>query len=337
MKRSIVSLTEIADLRTLSYALWRAARSKRDRPEVKKFVANWADELTRLSHDTLNETLALGRFNFFRIYDPKPREISAPSFRERVLHHALIYHIGPILDRAAVFDSYACRKNKGNVRAVKRAQQHLRRFPWYVKIDISHFFDSIDHEILKSLLSRKLKSKGVLTLCGRIIDSYHTQPGNGLPIGALTSQFFANYYLNSLDRLLLEGFKVSGMVRYMDDVVWWLQDKDTAKATLDKVRTFLFQQLALEIKENPRIQRSRCGLPLCGYRILPGTIRLSRRRQRLYKDACKQWQTVFQQGWIGPQHLQLCYDAARSITAHADAVAFRRSIHAKTFHFSEEV
>lgn len=337
MKRSTVGLVEIADFTTLSYAFWRAARSKRDRAEVKKFVANWDDELARLSHDILNETLTLGKFNFFRIYDPKPREISAPSFPERVLHHALIYHIGPVLDRAAVFDSYACRKDKGAVRAVKRAQQHLRRFPWHVQIDISRFFDSVDHEILKSLLSRKLKNKGVLTLCSRIIDAYHTQPGNGLPIGALTSQYFANYYLNSLDRLLLEGCKVSGMVRYMDDVVWWLKDKDAAKDTLEKARTFLFQQLALEIKENPCIQRSRCGLRLCGYRILPVTIRLSRRRQRLYKHACKQWETAFQQGWINSQQLQLCYDAARSITAHADAAAFRRKIHAKTLHFSEEV
>ena len=146
MKRSAVSLAEVADYNTLNYAFWRAARGKRDRLEVKRFEANLEHELYRLSSDIVHETLDLGVFNSFRVYDPKPREINAPSFRERVLHHALMYHIGPVLERAAVFDSYACRKNKGVVRAVQRAQQHLQRFPWYAQIDISRYFDSIDHE-----------------------------------------------------------------------------------------------------------------------------------------------------------------------------------------------
>lgn len=331
MKRSGVSLAEIADIKTLSYAFWRAARGKQDRWEVRKFAENLEAELAGLSRDILSGAFEPGRFNTFRIYDPKPRVISAPSFRERVLHHALMYHLGPVLDRTAVFDSYACRLYKGAARAVKRAQQHLRRFPWYVQIDIAGYFDSIDHEILKSLLAGKFKDRGVLSLCGRIIDAYHTAPGQGLPIGALTSQNFANFYLNGLDRFLLEQCKVSALVRYMDDVVWWQQDKETAKATLEQARTFLFRELALEIKPGCRIQRSRSGLRFCGYRILPGTIRLSRRRQRRYKTACKQWEAAYRQGWIDQYQLQRCYAAAYSITAQADAASFRRNFHARNF------
>lgn len=337
MRRSAASLEDIADFKTLSYAFWRAARGKRECSEVKRFAANLDAELACLSQGILNDSLELGKFNTFRIFDPKPRQISAPAFRERVLHHALIYHIGPVLDRAAVFDSYACRKDKGTVRAVKRAQQHLRRFPWYVQIDVARFFDSIDHKTLKYLLARKLKNRGALDLCGRIIDSYHTRPGQGLPIGALTSQYFANYYLNGLDRFLLETCRVSGMVRYMDDVVWWHQEKEAARNTLLKVKSFLFQELALDVKENGRIQRSRCGLRLCGYRILPGIIRLSRRRQKLYKAACKRWEGAYRQGWIDTQQLQICYDAARSITAHSQATSFRREFHARNIYFAEEV
>jgi len=337
MKRNAVSLEDIAGIETLSYAFWRAARGKRDRSEVKRFAANLDAELACLSQGILSGSLELGKFNTFRIFDPKPRQISAPAFRERVLHHALIYHIGPVLDRAAVYDSYACRKDKGTVRAVKRAQQHLRRFPWYVQIDIARFFDSIDHGILKYLLSRKLKNRGILDLCGRIIDTYHTRPGQGLPIGALTSQYFANYYLNGLDRFLLETCRVAGMVRYMDDVVWWHQEKEAAGHTLAKVKSFLFQGLALDVKENCRIQRSTCGLRFCGYRVLPGIIRLSRRRKKLYKTACKRWEEAYRRGWIDARQLQICYDAARAITAHSGATSFRREFHKRNIQFAEEV
>ena len=337
MKRSSVSLAEVADCNTLSYAFWRAARGKRDRLEVKRFEANLDQQLSSLSHDILHETLNLGTFNSFRVYDPKPREINAPAFRERVLHHALMYHIGPVLERTAVFDSYACRKNKGAVRAVKRAQHHLRRFPWYVQIDIARYFDSIDHEILKMLLARKLKNRGLLRLCSRIIDSYHVQPGCGLPIGALTSQNFANYFLTGLDRFLLETCKVSGFVRYMDDVVWWCTDKQQARDTIDMVCIFLFQNLALEIKKDARIQHSRNGLPFCGFRVLPGVIRLSRRRKKRYQKARTQWENAFQQGWIDECKLQLGYAAAFSVTVHADAASFRRGVHAQNFCFTEEV
>ena len=118
--------------------------------------------------------------------------------------------LGPILDRVLVFDSYACRVNKGALAAVKRVQHHSRRYPWYVKIDIKGYFASIDQHILLTMLNRRFRDKDVLRLIERIIKHHEVTMGKGLPIGALTSQLFANYYLNDLDRLLLETCKVSG-------------------------------------------------------------------------------------------------------------------------------
>ena len=329
MRRSPVSLSDIADLRTLNHAFWLASRGKHERPEVRRFAENLDNELNQLSRDIREESLMTGLFNRFKIYDPKPREICAPCFRDRVLHHALMIHAGPVLERGAIFDSYACRKGKGTLRAVLRAQKHLRRYSWYVQIDIRHFFDSINHRILKKLLRRRFKNKRLLVLCDKIIDSYSCKPECGLPIGALTSQYFANAYLDGLDRFLLENCGVAGMVRYMDDVVWWGRDKVSARRHLSSVCDYLDRQRALQVKESKHLQRSRCGLRLCGFRILPQQLRLTLRRKRRYKKAWQGWERGYQLGLINEMQLQRCYDTARSVIAHANTNAWQRKLHNK--------
>jgi hypothetical protein len=260
----------------------------------------------------------------FRIHDPKPRLIHAPCFRDRVLHHALMAHVGPVLDRALVFDSYACRVGKGNLAAVQRVQRHLRRRPWYAQIDIRAYFASIDHQVLNELLARRFKNPGLLQLCRRIIDAYHSVPGRGLPIGALSSQHFANYYLSGLDRLLLEQRQVGGLVRYMDDLVWWGGERAEVRDALSAARVYAGQSLGLTIKTPARIGRSRNGLVFCGYRILPDRLLLSRRRKRLYAACRRRWERGFVAGTVDVRSLQAGSAAALAITAHADAAGWRR-------------
>lgn len=156
MRRSKVGLHDVAVLDTLAAAFWRAAKSKRDQPEVARFEADLLPELARLSAEIRAGTVEVGRMHSFSIRDPKPRIIHAPCFRERVLHHALMAHVGPVLDRSLVADTFACREGKGTLAAVLRAQQHVRRFPWYVKLDVRACFASIDHEVLRAALQRKL-------------------------------------------------------------------------------------------------------------------------------------------------------------------------------------
>src|SRR4051794_39912442 len=200
MKRSSVTLADVADWDNLAAALWQASRGKAAQADVSAFRANLDCELGSLRHDILNGSVHVGETRAFRIHDPKPRLIHAPAFRERVLHHALMAHVGPVLDRALVFDTYACRVGKGALAAVRRCQQHGRRFAWYAKIDIRAYFASIDHAVLLAMLRRQFKDRPLLDLMGRIISAYHDRPGKALPIGALTSQHFANYYLSGLDR-----------------------------------------------------------------------------------------------------------------------------------------
>jgi len=325
MKRSPVGLTEVADWHNLAAAFHRAAYGKRARPDVQRFAANLDGELARLRAEILDGRIALGHTRTFRIFDPKPRTIHAPCFRERVLHHAIMAHVGPVLDRTLVDDTYACRTGKGALAAVHRAQQHTRRWPWWCKIDIRAYFASIDHDVLKEQLARRFKDPALLALLGRIIDAHHATPGKGLPIGALTSQQFANFYLGGLDRLLLEICRVHGFVRYMDDLVWWGDRHGQLREALAAVRVFAGEQLRLEVKEPILLGRSSQGLAFCGYRILPGRLLLSRRRRRRYGQLRRAWEHAFAVGRIDARTLQAGYSSVLAGTLHADATTWRRN------------
>ncbi len=157
MKPTRIALEDVASWDNLTRALERAARGKRYRPEVMAFLARADAHLAELQSQMLDGTVPLGRMTRFRIRDPKPRVIHAPSFPERVLHHAIVAHVGPVLDRALVDDTFACRTGKGTLAAVQRCQQHVRRFPWYAKLDIRQYFASVDHAVLKAQLRRRLK------------------------------------------------------------------------------------------------------------------------------------------------------------------------------------
>ena len=324
VKRCRVTLAEVASYDNLALAFYRAARGKRYRAEVQGFARHLDGELSRLQEDILSLQVAVGDYHTFHIWDPKPRQIHAPCFRERVLHHALIAQIGPALDRALVDDSFACRAGKGTLAAVLRAQQHVRRFAWYGKVDVRSYFASIEHDRLLALLARKLKDRGVLALCERIVRSHHGDSGRGLPIGALTSQYFANLYLGSMDRYLLGLPEVRGLVRYMDDTAFFCDSRLQARETAEKATKFARERLGLSLHADPRIQRSAFGLPFLGFRIRPGALCLSRRRMRRYRKARRRWEGAYLAGKIDALSLQAGYAAVYAVTAHAAATRFRQ-------------
>jgi len=158
----------------------------------------------------------------------------------------------------------------------------------------------------------------------RIIHAYEASPGRGLPIGTLTSQHFANFYLGGLDRCLLEQCRVRGYVRYMDDAVWWSNDRALVTAALDVARPLLADSLHLEIKQPVRIGRSATGLMFCGFRIMPQRALLSRRRKRRYATLRRAAETAWQRQEINVHGLQAAYAGALALTVHADATAWRR-------------
>ena len=171
------------------------------------------------------QTLQIGDYHYFKIHDPKERLICAASFSERVLHHAVMNVCDPFFNRYQIFDSYACRKSKGTYAALDRARHFNHHFKWYLKLDVRKYFDSIHHGRLKRLLVKQFKDKSLLDLFNGIIDSYHVSDACGIPIGNLTSQYFANHYLAVADHFIKEELRIKGYVRYMDDMVLWHNDK----------------------------------------------------------------------------------------------------------------
>jgi hypothetical protein len=231
-------------------------------------------------------------------------------------------HVGPELDRRLIHDTYACRVGKGNLAAVQRAHSFVRRHPWYGKLDVRAYFHSIHHQTLKASLRRCVKGSA-LGLCHRIIDGFHTAPGRGLPIGALSSQHFANWYLAPLDRLLSDHPDVRAVVRYMDDCVFFCDDKADALRVVAAATALARDALRLTLHPG-WIQRTACGLSFLGFRVYPGARRLSRRRQRRFRRARARAERAFAAGRIDARALQADMAAALAITAHADSRAWRR-------------
>lgn len=324
MKRSTLQLETIADWDNLLTATWLAAAGKRNRLQVRSFLDALPKNLTLLQQNILTGTVKCGQGRRFEIRDPKRRTITAPCFRERVLHHALMRHVGPVLERTLVDDTFACIRGRGTRAAVRRCQQHIQRFSWFAKMDIRQYFSSISHSILKELLQRRFKNIELLALINRIINAYADGPGCGLPIGTLTSQCFANYYLGGLDRFLLEELVVQGMIRYMDDFIFWADSREEIMTNVKCVVEFLSNERGLVCRDDIEINRSQQGVTVCGYRVFAGTIRLSRTRRRRYLRARAYWESAWQKGIISSQELQRGFDAVNGMTADADARGWLR-------------
>jgi RNA-directed DNA polymerase len=219
-------------------ALKRCRRRKRYSKAAAEFDFDSMNNLLALQRELIAMTWEPGEYHHFQITDPKPRKISAAPFRDRVVHHAIVNVLEPIFEKRFIHDSYACRRGKGTHRGILRAQQFLRRYGWTLKTDVVRFFPTIDHELLLSRLARVVRDADMMCLITKVINSGRgilddeaprfVFPGDdlfsqlrprGLPIGNLTSQFFANVYLDSLDHFIREDLRVPGYVRYADDVV----------------------------------------------------------------------------------------------------------------------
>jgi RNA-directed DNA polymerase len=248
--------SQIVSFPNLLDASHKAARGKRERPNVILFFSRLEDNLWELRQELSDRTYQPGGYATFSIYRPKPRMISAAPFRDRVVHHALINVIGPRLERSFIHDSYANRVGKGTHRAIRRFQWFLRRHRYVLQCDIRKYFPSIDHEILKGMLHRRIADSGARWLIDRIIDGSNDQefvcdyfPGDdlltpashrrGLPIGNLTSQFFANLYLSPFDHFVKESLGCGAYLRYVDDFALFSDSKRQLQAWRIDLSCFL--------------------------------------------------------------------------------------------------
>jgi retron-type reverse transcriptase len=279
------------------YLAWRkAAKGKRGKGPAARFEFHLEDNLVALQEALASQTYQPGAYHSFYIHEPKRRLISAAPFRDRVVHHALCNVIEPLFERSFIVDSYANRKGKGTHRALDRAEDLARRFHYCLQVDVQQFFPAIDHAILHETLARKIADPDVLWLIGRILasgvgvlseeytpvyfpgdDLFAANRERGLPIGNLTSQFWANCYLNPFDHFVKRELRCAGYVRYVDDLLLFADEKATLwawKAAL--IARLARMRLTIHPGAHPRPVTE--GLPFLGFVIYPDRRTLKRRK-----------------------------------------------------------
>jgi len=304
----------------LAAAARKTRLGKRRFADCARFELERERELLRLQDELRSRTYRPGPYREFYVREPKRRMISAASYRDRVVHHALVNVIGPLFERNFITDSYANQIGKGTHRAVDRYQAFAGRFRYVLQCDIVKFFPSVDHEILKTLLRSRIRDEGVLWLCDLIVDGSNAQEPSvqyfsgddlfvpherrrGLPIGNMTSQFWANVYLHGLDNFVKRGLGWPGYVRYVDDFLLLGDDKQALWETRAAIVRYL-ERLRLRIhEERAQVRPVERPTRFLGYRCWPThrfltkeNIRRFRRRgrvlQREYARGSKTWEQV---------------------------------------------
>ncbi|MDY0281861.1 MAG: RNA-directed DNA polymerase [Salinivirgaceae bacterium] len=251
----------------------------------------------------LNETLTVGNYQYFTIYDPKKRLICAASFPERVLHHAIMNVCHPVFEKFQIFDSYATRPVKGQYAALLKVKSYCQNNAWFCKLDVRKYFDSIDHELLLMKLTQKFKDKRLLCLFDKIIQSYEVSSRIGIPIGNLTSQYFANFYLGFADHYMKEALKVHHYVRYMDDMVFFSDKRSSLLELSKKFTYYIDSDLQLKIK-TPCIQPIEKGLPFLGYVIFNDCVRLNKNsKKRFFRKFQEYGQNLERKLWSQKEYV----------------------------------
>ena len=318
-------MARIADRENLNEAFLRAAKAKRGRQAVTDFRRNLDENLQEMQRKLLDGSFRFGQYHFFTVHDPKTRSICAASFPERVAFHAIMRICHPVFDAYQPFDSYACRKGKGQYKALERAQYFARRYRWFAKLDVRHYFDSISHTILIRQLCRLFKDRQLLLHFSDLIASYRATEGRGIPIGNLTSQYFANHYLAAADHYAREQIGVGAMVRYMDDILLFAREKDELIGLLGQYSRYLHDSLRLEIHE-PVVNRTVHGIPFLGYVVYDFGLRLNRRSKKRYYKKMQMLSTAVNLGEISED----CYAGhAQCLTAFvlkANTQGFREKV-----------
>ena len=305
---------QVCDWDNLYLAYRRARQGKRGRPPVAAFEYDQEANLIALQRELTEQTYRPGLYYSFYIHEPKRRLISAAPFRDRVVHHALCNIIEPILERCFIYDSYANRVGKGTHRALDRAQRYAQRYRYLLQCDVRQFFPSIDLAILCAALARKLADDRVMWLIGQILDSgvgvlseeyemqwfagddlFAANRPRGLPIGNLTSQFWANCYLNPFDHFVKRDLKCPAYVRYVDDFLLFADDKRTLQQWLGAIVTKL-AELRLTIHPGAQARPVSEGFPFLGFVVFPTHRRLKGRKVIYFRRRLRKLVAAYRNG-----------------------------------------
>ena len=307
---------------------WRlASRGKRGRLPVARFAAEMDTRLVEIHQALSTGTWQPGAHRQFFVYDPKFRSIAAPPFADRVVHHAICTVIEPLFERRFIFDSYACRREKGAHLAIRRLQKFLRkkRAVYALKCDISQFFASINHEVLRQIIRQTIHDQKLLHILDLIIAGYSP----GIPIGNLTSQLFANVYLDQLDHFIKEELRIKYYLRYMDDFVILGENKAELTKILAAIRAFLTDKLKLTLHPRKiRLFPAYLGVDFVGYVAFPDHILLRPKNVRHFAKKLRKQQKWLASGKISQKEFAESVRSWIAHAVHADTFGLRRKLFA---------
>jgi retron-type reverse transcriptase len=343
MKRFTNLWGQIIEFANLLEAARKAQKGKRYRDNILAFNYNRESELLDLQAALLAKTYCPGAYRTFEIVEPKRRLISAAPYRDRVVHHALCNIIVPLVDASFIYDSYANRVGKGSHRALARFIRFARGSRFVLQCDLQKYFPSIDHEILKAIIRHKIKCQDTLWLIDTIINHSNEQPPaafhfpgddllsplnrrRGLPIGNLTSQFFANWYLNYFDHFVKNTLRVKRYVRYVDDFALFSDDREF----LQEARQAIEANLAtLRLKIHPvksQLFETHHGANFLGFRVFPDRIRVRTENLRRARRRLRQLQTEYEIGQRSLKELTQSFQGWEAHLKHGDTWQLRQQI-----------
>jgi retron-type reverse transcriptase len=342
MKRYKQLFEKIISFENLLKASQKAQRGKRFKPATARFNLDLEKELLRLQRELSQGTYRHGAYVDFIIRDPKLRLISAAPYRDRVVHHALCNIIEPIFDKTFIYDTYACRKGKGTHAAIDRYSHFARKNRYVLKCDIRKYFQSIDHEILLNMVAAKIRCQRTMRLISEIIGSRKDQsevcyfPGDdiftpyqrtrAIPIGNLTSQFFANLYLNPFDHFIKEQLRCRFYIRYVDDFVVFDNDSSRLYQILSQVEDYL---ATLRLRLHPgkcRVYRVSDGVKFLGFRIFKSHRLLDKGNVLRMKRKLKQWQAWYRLGRIDMTYIHPRIQSWIGHAAHGNTYRLRERV-----------
>ncbi|MFZ2189510.1 MAG: reverse transcriptase/maturase family protein [Candidatus Magasanikiibacteriota bacterium] len=288
------SYNDIIGLNNLFSAWEELVVGKSHKDDIEAFTLDLFDNIAKLHDDLVNRTYKHGGYYSFYINDPKRRHIHKADVRDRLLHHAIYRLLYPFFERTFISDSFSCRLGKGVYKAIEnfeaksyKISKNKNKTCWVLKCDIKKFFDSIDHKILLDILNDYIPDKDIMWLLEKVVDSYHNKSkhGVGLPLGNLTSQLFANVYLNVFDQWAKHKLKTRHYIRYADDFVVLAVDKKWLEDIIPQIRDVLLEKLNLTLHPTKiSLKTYNSGVDFLGWNNFPDYKRLrNKTKQRMFK------------------------------------------------------
>ena len=332
---------KIIDPENLFSAWDKFRQGKRQKKDVQRFERNLEQNIFELHRGLRDKNYKHGHYESFFISDPKRRHIHKATVRDRILHHAIFKVLNPVFEPTFIPNSYSCRVGKGTHKGVNTLRSMLRkesqnntRSCYILKCDVRKFFDSVDHDILLSTLRRRIKDPDTIWLLESVVESYVSELPNlfhnsskGVPIGNLTSQLFANIYMNEFDQFIKHRLKVKYYARYTDDLVIISRDREYLQSLIPKLSAFLKDVLRLNFHpEKVNIHFYSKGVDFLGYVTFPHYILVRKRTKRRILRKFREQVDLYHKGEVNKERVEASLRSYLGVFSHADAYTLSRDL-----------